>query len=94
MQNPWTEWFAQIELRKTILQDVERTYVSTLLSLPKIAYTLLLSFPEIGFFRDSEVQSQLTNVLFMYSVTNPDIGYSISYHLAPLYSSTTIQTHE
>ena len=27
-QNPWREWFAAMELRKTILQDVERTYVS------------------------------------------------------------------
>ena len=26
-QNPWREWFASVELRKTILQDVERTYV-------------------------------------------------------------------
>jgi TBC1 domain family protein 5 len=25
MQNPWKEWFATVELRKTILQDVERT---------------------------------------------------------------------
>ena len=24
-QNPWREWFASVELRKTILQDVERT---------------------------------------------------------------------
>jgi hypothetical protein len=27
-QNPWKEWFAAMELRKTIRQDVERTYVS------------------------------------------------------------------
>ncbi len=27
IQNPWREWFAAVELRKTILQDVERTYV-------------------------------------------------------------------
>ncbi|KAF8921373.1 rab-GTPase-TBC domain-containing protein, partial [Mucidula mucida] len=25
-ENPWTEWFASVELRKTILQDVERTF--------------------------------------------------------------------
>lgn len=24
-QNPWVEWFASVELRKTIHQDVERT---------------------------------------------------------------------
>jgi TBC1 domain family protein 5 len=24
-QNPWKEWFAAVELRKTIAQDVERT---------------------------------------------------------------------
>jgi len=25
LQNPWKEWFAAVELRKTIAQDVERT---------------------------------------------------------------------
>lgn len=25
-ENPWNEWFASVELRKTILQDVERTF--------------------------------------------------------------------
>jgi TBC1 domain family protein 5 len=90
LQNPWTEWFAQVELRKTILQDVERTYVSTFLSWLTFAYTRLRSFPEIGFFRDSEVQSQLTNVLFLYSVTNPDIGYFTSYAQLSLYPSPFI----
>ncbi|KAJ6630714.1 rab-GTPase-TBC domain-containing protein [Mycena sp. CBHHK59/15] len=69
-ENPWKEWFAAVELRKTILQDVERT------------------FPEIAFFREAEVQSQLTNILFLYTtVTNPAIGYRQGMHelLAPLY---------
>ncbi|KAJ7685110.1 rab-GTPase-TBC domain-containing protein [Mycena polygramma] len=69
-ENPWKEWFASVELRKTILQDVERT------------------FPEIAFFREAEVQLQLTNILFIYStVTNPTIGYRQGMHelLAPLY---------
>ncbi|KZT11595.1 RabGAP/TBC [Laetiporus sulphureus 93-53] len=68
-QNPWTEWFASVELRKTILQDVERT------------------FPDIGYFRDAEVQTQLTNILYIYSVMHPDIGYRQGMHelLAPLY---------
>ncbi|KAF7338357.1 Rab-GAP TBC domain-containing protein [Mycena venus] len=69
-ENPWKEWFASVELRKTILQDVERT------------------FPEIAFFREHEVQLQLSNILFIYStVTNPAVGYRQGMHelLAPLY---------
>lgn len=44
-------------------------------------------FPDIEYFRDTEVQAQLTNVLFVYSVTHPDIGYRQGMHelLAPLY---------
>ncbi|KAF7295000.1 Rab-GAP TBC domain-containing protein [Mycena indigotica] len=57
-ENPWKEWFNAVETRKTILQDVERT------------------FPEIAFFRDPEVQLQLTHILFIYStVINPVVGY-------------------
>ncbi|OSC96605.1 hypothetical protein PYCCODRAFT_1440937 [Trametes coccinea BRFM310] len=68
-ENPWREWFAAMDLRKTILQDVERT------------------FPDIAYFRDAEVQAELTNVLFLYSVMHPDIGYRQGMHelLAPLY---------
>lgn len=44
-------------------------------------------FPDIGYFRDPLVQTQLTNILFLYSVTHPDIGYRQGMHelLAPLY---------
>ncbi|THU99309.1 RabGAP/TBC [Dendrothele bispora CBS 962.96] len=72
--NPWKEWFASLELRKTILQDVERT------------------FPEIDFFRNTEVQEQLTNVLYLYSVMNSDIGYRQGMHelLAPLYYAVDV----
>ncbi|THH21112.1 hypothetical protein EW146_g377 [Bondarzewia mesenterica] len=68
-ENPWKEWFAAVELRKTISQDVERT------------------FPDIGYFRSPAVQSQLTNVLFLYSVMHPWVGYRQGMHelLAPLY---------
>ncbi|KAK1232957.1 hypothetical protein PQX77_003871 [Marasmius sp. AFHP31] len=67
--NPWTEWFAAIELRKTIAQDVERT------------------FPEIDFFRQHDVQDQLTNILFLYSATHTTTGYRQGMHelLAPIY---------
>lgn len=46
-----------------------------------------ISFPDIAYFRDPEVQAQLTNILFVYSVTHPDIGYRQGMHelLAPLY---------
>ncbi|KIM80775.1 hypothetical protein PILCRDRAFT_9217 [Piloderma croceum F 1598] len=68
-ENPWKEWFATVELRKTILQDVERT------------------FPDIGYFRDVDVQYQLTNILYLYSVSVPAIGYRQGMHelLAPLF---------
>ncbi|KAI0781376.1 hypothetical protein BD413DRAFT_600742 [Trametes elegans] len=68
-ENPWREWFSAMELRKTILQDVERT------------------FPDIAYFRDAEVQAELTNVLFLYSSMHPDVGYRQGMHelLAPLY---------
>ncbi|KAL1707767.1 rab-GTPase-TBC domain-containing protein [Schizophyllum commune] len=68
-KNPWTEWFAAMELRKTIAQDVERT------------------FPEIDFFRDADVQTHLTDILFLYCATNPEIGYRQGMHelLAPIY---------
>ncbi|KAI0637423.1 hypothetical protein C8Q77DRAFT_1097485 [Trametes polyzona] len=68
-ENPWREWFTAMELRKTILQDVERT------------------FPDIAYFRDAEVQAELTNILFLYSTMHPDIGYRQGMHelLAPLY---------
>lgn len=68
-ENPWKEWFAAMDLRKIIQQDVERT------------------FPDMGYFRSDEVQHQLTNVLFLYSVMHPDIGYRQGMHelLAPLF---------
>ncbi|KAI0247048.1 rab-GTPase-TBC domain-containing protein [Lactifluus subvellereus] len=70
-ENPWNEWFAAVELRKTIAQDVERT------------------FPDIGYFRAPEVQSQLASILFLYAVLHPDVGYRQGMHelLAPLYSA-------
>ncbi|KAH7910661.1 rab-GTPase-TBC domain-containing protein [Hygrophoropsis aurantiaca] len=67
--NPWKEWFAAVDLRKTIQQDVERT------------------FPELDYFRDEDVQQQLSNILFLYATMHPDIGYRQGMHelLAPLY---------
>ncbi|TDL27618.1 RabGAP/TBC [Rickenella mellea] len=66
--NPWKEWFETVELRKTIRQDVERT------------------FPDVAYFRDPDVQSQLTLILFVHSMTQPDIGYRQGMHelLAPI----------
>src|SRR5262245_14160054 len=45
------------------------------------------SFPEIGYFRDPNVQTELTNILFLYSIVHRDIGYRQGMHelLAPLY---------
>ncbi|KAH9915807.1 RabGAP/TBC [Epithele typhae] len=64
-ENPWREWFAAMELRKTISR----------------------MFPDIAYFRDAEVQAELTNVLYLYSDMHPHIGYRQGMHelLAPLY---------
>ena len=47
------------------------------------------SFPDIAYFRDAEVQAELTNILYLYSDMHPDIGYRQGMHelLAPLYCS-------
>lgn len=44
-------------------------------------------FPDIAYFRDAEVQVELTNILFLYSTMHPDIGYRQGMHelLACLY---------
>lgn len=41
----------------------------------------------MAYFRDAEVQAELTNILFLYSIMHPDIGYRQGMHelLAPLY---------
>ncbi|KIM28970.1 hypothetical protein M408DRAFT_8402 [Serendipita vermifera MAFF 305830] len=61
-ENPWKTWFESVELRKTILQDVQRT------------------FPELPYFREPQVQSDMTNVLFLHSATHADIGYRQGMH--------------
>ncbi|KAG9318763.1 hypothetical protein JVU11DRAFT_862 [Chiua virens] len=68
-ENPWKAWFAAVDLRKTIQQDVERT------------------FPDMGYFRNEDIQHQLTNVLFLYCAMHPNIGYRQGMHelLAPLF---------
>ncbi|KZS98922.1 RabGAP/TBC [Sistotremastrum niveocremeum HHB9708] len=70
-ENPWREWFTANELRKTIRQDVERT------------------FPDLSYFRDPDVQQNLTTILFLHSITNPRIGYRQGMHelLACLYQA-------
>lgn len=47
----------------------------------------VFSFPDIGYFRDVDVQYQLSNILYLYSVSVPAIGYRQGMHelLAPLY---------
>ena len=74
LQNPWKEWFLAVELRKTILQDVERTLVDLPSSSP-LTDPPTSRFPDIPFFRDPAVQHRLTNVLYLHCVTHPSIGY-------------------
>ncbi|KAJ6596816.1 rab-GTPase-TBC domain-containing protein [Mycena vulgaris] len=55
------------------------------------------TFPEIAFFREPEVQLQLTNILFIYStVTNPAVGYRQGMHelLAPLFYAVDYDSTE
>ena len=44
-------------------------------------------FPDVGYFRDPEIQSDLTNILSIYSLQNPVLGYRQGMHelLALLY---------
>ncbi|KAJ3515805.1 hypothetical protein NLJ89_g1520 [Agrocybe chaxingu] len=52
-----------------------------------IAQDVERTFPDVTFFRESDVQDQLTDILFLYSVLHPSIGYRQGMHelLAPLY---------
>ncbi|CAA7271746.1 unnamed protein product [Cyclocybe aegerita] len=52
-----------------------------------IAQDVERTFPDIPFFRESDIQDQLTDILFLYSVLHPSIGYRQGMHelLAPLY---------
>lgn len=54
---------------------------------PNYTWSSALRFPDIAYFREPAVQSQLTNILFLYSVMHPAIGYRQGMHelLAPLY---------
>ncbi|CAG7846481.1 SubName: Full=Related to molybdenum cofactor biosynthetic protein {ECO:0000313/EMBL:CCA66895.1} [Serendipita indica DSM 11827] len=61
-QNPWKQWFENVDLRKTIRQDVQRT------------------FPDLSYFREPEVQSDLTNILFLHAAKHPEIGYRQGMH--------------
>jgi TBC1 domain family protein 5 len=36
---------------------------------------IMRRFPDIEFYRESDVQEQLTNILFLYSTMHPSIGY-------------------
>lgn len=47
----------------------------------------LTRFPDFIYFRDVDVQAQLTNILYVWSILNPAIGYRQGMHelLATLY---------
>jgi TBC1 domain family protein 5 len=48
---------------------------------------VLFRFPDIEYFRDPDIQAQLTLILYIHSVTHPDIGYRQGMHelLAPIF---------
>ncbi len=75
-------WISERPFYKTLNGRKLQSSISMLKS-----HTFSYRFPDIGYFRDPEVQTQLTNVLFVYSTTHPDIGYRQGMHelLAPLY---------
>lgn len=64
-----------------------RTNVSEIRDYTTWIYLISHRFPDIDYFRDQEVQTQLTNILFVYSSAHPDIGYRQGMHelLACLY---------
>lgn len=47
----------------------------------------LIRFPDYEYFRDADVQAQLTQILYIYSVAHPNIGYRQGMHeiLSPIY---------
>jgi TBC1 domain family member 5 len=95
--NPWSAWFEDLELRRTIRQDVQRTCVfSAHLSsrqtlsphdLPLNESSLPPhSFPEVDYFREPATQDKMVDLLFIWSKLTPEIGYRQGMHelLAPL----------
>ncbi|TKY85843.1 hypothetical protein EX895_005384 [Sporisorium graminicola] len=60
--NPWRTYYSTLEIRRIILQDVERT------------------FPDLEVFRHTRVQQSLTNILFLWSLQNEDVGYRQGMH--------------
>ncbi|QRV86507.1 TBC1 domain family member 5 [Ceratobasidium sp. AG-Ba] len=66
--NPWRDYFASLDLRKTIAKDVERT------------------FPDVDYFRSSNAQRMLADVLFVYTKTHEGVSYRQGMHelLAPI----------
>ncbi|KAI0225424.1 hypothetical protein L0F63_001452 [Massospora cicadina] len=66
--NPWTQYFRDGELRKVIVQDVERT------------------FPDLDLFRDTAIQTLMTDVLFVYCKLHASNSYRQGMHelLAPM----------
>jgi TBC1 domain family protein 5 len=63
------------------------TDVRTLHALCCVCINSFLSFPDMSYFRDPDIQLQLTNILFLYSTCHPAIGYRQGMHelLAPLF---------
>ena len=53
-----------------------------------------IRFPDYDYFRDIDVQSQLTQILYIYSVMHPNIGYRQGMHelLAPIYHAVDLDS--
>ena len=56
----------------------------------------LIRFPDYDYFRDADVQTQLTQILYIYSVIHPDIGYRQGMHelLAPIYHAVDFDSFQ
>ena len=84
----WHNWFNAVDLRKTIRQDVERTYAYPIADSPddRAHYDIHNRFPDIAYFRDPNVQSLLTTILYLHASQSPRVGYRQGMHelLAPL----------
>lgn len=59
---------------------------------------MMCRFPDVDFYRESDVQEELTNILFLYSTIYPSIGYrqgmAKSHYMADIYSRSSGGMHE
>ena len=74
VQNPWQQYFQDQELRQTIEQVCSPNTPSAPLSAHP-TQDVHRTYPEIEFFKEPQVQQDLTDILFCYSRRYSAVGY-------------------